>query len=62
MRTETSEDEFGNPIVDILYDPIDVTAGVAIQGAMVYVATSNGVFWEYDTNDPNAVIQLAGYS
>jgi len=62
MRTETSEDEFGNPIVDILYDPIDVTAGVAIQGAMVYVATSNGVFWEYDTNDPNAVIHLAGYS
>ncbi len=31
-------------------------------GSMVYVSTSDGRFWEYDTSHPEAVIHLAGYS
>lgn len=48
--------------VDGAYVPIDVISGVVVQGAMVYVATSDGLFWEYDTSDPNAVVRLQGYS
>jgi len=64
-------DPDGHPVIDpltgleefeVVYEPIDITAGVAVQGSMVYVATSDGRFWEYDTGDPNAVIHLAGYS
>ncbi len=71
LNTVPVLDAAGNPVVDpltgleqfdVVYDPIDVTAGVVVQGSMVYVATSDGRFWEYDTSDPSAVIHLAGYS
>jgi hypothetical protein len=71
MNTVPVLDASGEPVVDpltglaafdVVYDPIDVTAGVAVQGSMVYVSTSDGRFWEYDTSHPEAVIHLAGYS
>jgi hypothetical protein len=55
------EEQGGGP-VPIEYVPIEVVSGVVVQGSMVYVATSDGVFWEYDTSNPNAVIRLQGYS
>jgi hypothetical protein len=39
---------------------IDVTAGVTVAGPMVYAATSDGMFWEYDTTNAGAVVMLAG--